>query len=146
MLRRPCCLVGAGCALFLFPPRITEGWRSAARRPTNCALRRAPGRRALRLAALHRGILVSTPGPAFSPRPDIGLAVSQLLAGALLVAPGGAPAPPGCVSASHARGCRTGRMPKISPRPTIEFRAFPTLPPICPASTTPHDGAPRRTG
>src|SRR5947209_9007494 len=61
----------------------------------------------------------------------------------IVVSPGGAPPPPGCVAANHARGRRP------SPRPGIAGRRLPDLgtcspvPPLaCSTLKTPHECAP----
>jgi hypothetical protein len=93
----------------------------------------APWRRALRLPALHRGVLTPAPGRAFGfpslpppcrahvPRKDrtggmAGSGTSRPSASSwqgAVVPPGGAPAPPGSMLAKHARGRRTGRVREL---------------------------------
>ena len=79
-------------------PRSLSRSRGAARRATQTSLRR-PG--------LFAGVFLTAPGRAFRGRPKLGRPPSaKLLAGGPYWPPGGAPAPPGCVLARHARGRR----------------------------------------
>ena len=79
-------------------PRSLSWPRGAARRATQTSLRSL---------GLFAGVFLPAPGRAFRGRPKHGQPPSaKLLAGGPYWPPGGAPAPPGCVLARHARGRR----------------------------------------
>ena len=88
----------SGATIVIVCPRSLARPRGAARRATQTSLR-SPG--------LFAGVFLTAPGRAFRGRPKHGRPPSaKLLAGSPYWPPGGAPAPPGCVLARHARGRR----------------------------------------
>ena len=88
----------SGATIVIVCPRPLARPRGAARRATQTSLR-SPG--------LFAGVFLTAPGRAFRGRPKHGRPPSaKLLAGSPYWPPGGAPAPPGCVLARHARGRR----------------------------------------
>jgi len=73
---------------------------------------RVPSQERGRLSARHRGVLLPAAGHALRGSSDLWTtAVSQLLAGSPYWPPGGAPAPPECVLARHARRRRIRSRP-----------------------------------
>jgi hypothetical protein len=88
----------SGATIVFVCPQSLSRPRGAARRATQTSLRRL---------GLFAGVFLTAPGRAFRGRPKHGRPPSaKLLAGSPYWPPGGAPAPPGCVLARHARGRR----------------------------------------
>ena len=88
----------SGATIVFVCPRPLARPRGAARRATQTSLRSL---------GLFAGVFLTAPGRAFRGRPKHGRPPSaKLLAGSPYWPPGGAPAPPGCVLARHARGRR----------------------------------------
>ena len=103
------------------PKRGEAERRKALKLPRSCEARRAPCDRCARLTALHLRRSHSGAGPRFSFRAAGACALSPGPSASswrgAVVPPGGAPAPPECVAANHARGRRTGSKAGNCPAP-----------------------------